>query len=342
VDLEELPAPGEGKEGWPWTDAPPPLPSLMPDGSPWPKITIVTPSYNQVDYIEETIRSVLLQGYPALEYMIFDAGSTDGSIDVIERYSRWLSWTSEPDRGQSDAINKGWRKASGDLVSWINSDDLLAPGALRRVAEVYREVGDVGFVHGKARLIDEVGRTTGERGSYLDLPASLKASKNTVAQPSAFIPLKTLNRTGLLDESLHMSMDWDIWLRAAAVGGNHFVDEEWSWFRETAVTKTSTNIVGFGPNHLQIVKKLFEQPGLPRPVLSVKRRALASAGIRSAKGYLRGQEPKEARRAFVAAVFQHPGQALKEARPHALQLLLAGRLSVAVVRAKRFVKGRRG
>lgn len=100
----------------------------MPDGKPWPKISIVTPSFNQGQYIEETIRSILLQGYPNLEYIVIDGGSTDGAVDVIRKYEKWLTyWVSEPDKGQADAINKGLERCTGEIFNWINSDDILLP-----------------------------------------------------------------------------------------------------------------------------------------------------------------------------------------------------------------------
>ena len=111
------------------------LAEAMPDGKPWPRISVVTPSYNQGQFIEETIRSVLLQGYPNLEYIIVDGGSTDGSVEIVRRYGLWISsWSSERDNCQSEAINKGLRGATGEIVSWLNSDDLLTPGALHKVA----------------------------------------------------------------------------------------------------------------------------------------------------------------------------------------------------------------
>ncbi len=135
VRLQDLPSPPDGNVGWPWTEEPEPLPDRMPDGRPWPRITIVTPSFNQREYLEETLRSVLLQGYPNLEYILIDGGSTDGSPALIRRYAQWLShWVSEPDRGQSDAINKGFRSATGEIFAWLNSDDIYYPGVLARVA----------------------------------------------------------------------------------------------------------------------------------------------------------------------------------------------------------------
>lgn len=136
--LSELPPPPLGKTGWPWTEQTPPLPDLMPDGAEWPRISIVTPSYNQGEFIEETIRSVLLQGYPNLEYIIIDGGSTDNSVDVIKKYSSRLTyWVSERDEGQSDALNKGFNICSGEIGAYLNSDDIFMQSAISKVALYY-------------------------------------------------------------------------------------------------------------------------------------------------------------------------------------------------------------
>jgi glycosyltransferase involved in cell wall biosynthesis len=139
--LAELPPPPTGKAGWPWTVDSRFLPPTRYDGSSWPRISIVTPSYNQGQFIEETIRSVLLQGYPDIEYFVIDGGSSDQSIEIIRKYERWLTyWTTEKDRGQAHAINKGFARATGQIGAYLNSDDYYCP-------EVFRYVGESNLRH---------------------------------------------------------------------------------------------------------------------------------------------------------------------------------------------------
>ena len=134
LTLKDLPLPPPEKLEWPWTEQSEPLSERIPDNSEWPRISIVTPSYNQGQFIEETIRSVLLQGYPNLEYIIIDGGSTDNSVEIIRKYEPWLTyWVSQPDKGQTDAIQKGFNLSTGVVWNWLNSDDLLEPNALQQM-----------------------------------------------------------------------------------------------------------------------------------------------------------------------------------------------------------------
>ena len=160
--LAELPAPEPGLTGWPWTEETPRLGATMPDGRPWPRVTVVTPSLNQARFLEETIRSVLLQGYPDLEYVVVDGGSNDGSREIIGKYERFFAWwASEADRGQADAIDKGLAQATGEIFNWVNSDDVLQPGALATVAQAMR--GDIDAFGGRGLVVEGVGESVPRR-----------------------------------------------------------------------------------------------------------------------------------------------------------------------------------
>src|SRR6516162_5188478 len=150
--LAELPAPPAGKSGWPWTIESAQLPDAMPDGRAWPRISIVTPSYNQGQFIEETIRSVLLQGYPNLEYIVMDGGSKDNTLRVLRKYEHAIHfWTSAPDKGQAEAINKGFARANGEILAWLNSDDVYEMGVFAQVAKFFQQQPDIDVISGRCR-----------------------------------------------------------------------------------------------------------------------------------------------------------------------------------------------
>lgn len=243
-----------------------------------PKISIVTPSYNQGQFLEETLLSVLDQNYPNLEYFVMDGGSTDNSVEIIQKYAPRLTyWESKPDRGQSHAINKGFKMATGELVAWLNSDDLLLPGAVFEIAKIWSEDTTVGFIHGTSELIDESGESKGKYfGSRFDFLESLTTSRNTVAQPSTFISRNSLLDVGFLDETLHMSMDWELWLRVGAKYKTTFIPKVLSKTRHWPMTKTNTQLVKSGSEHLLIAKKLAKDKSL-HLTQELKRKTLAAA-----------------------------------------------------------------
>ncbi len=212
--LSELPPSPPGKTGWPWTEESSQLPELMTDGSQWPCISIVTPNYNYGHFIEETIRSVLLQGYPNLDYIIMDGGSKDNSAQIIQKYEKWLScWVSEPDSGQSNAINKGIKKATGKIFNWLNSDDILSLSALSNVASIWNETNPTILV-GSGKLI-----TAEAVSSWIPDPSisPLKLATHCqggvgMSQPSTFLSLEALKVAGGINEKLHYIMDYTLYL----------------------------------------------------------------------------------------------------------------------------------
>lgn len=211
VLLADLPSPPADKTGWPWTEEPSALPAVMPDGRSWPRITVVTPSYNQGTFIEETIRSILLQGYPNLEYILIDGGSTDSTIEIINRYEPFLSsWVSEPDRGQAHAINKGLARSTGDIFNWINSDDMLTPGALAAVARAF---GARDLVAGRLIFFSDQGQQKPRACRGLT-PMNLLAMQNAIFfQPATWLRRQAVHDCGGIDEFLHYVFDYYLVIR---------------------------------------------------------------------------------------------------------------------------------
>jgi glycosyltransferase involved in cell wall biosynthesis len=225
--LADLPPPPSGRTGWPWTEAPP-TPAALADGAGWPRISIVTPSLDQGAFLEQTIRSVLLQGYPSLDYRIVDGGSSDDSVAIIERYAPWLSgWTSEGDRGQGHAINKGLRQRTGSVCAWLNADDYLLPGALFAVARACRDRPDaVAWVGACQRVLPggELLNVVHPRGLTREALADWSGAGHFY-QPACFVHTRAIDAVGPLDEDLHYAFDLDWWLRLAGSGDLVAIDE---------------------------------------------------------------------------------------------------------------------
>lgn len=226
----ELPPPSAGLTGWPWEPAPVELPERTPGGSPWPRFTVVTPSYNQAEFLEATLRSVILQGYPNLEYIVMDGGSDDGSVDIIRKYEPWIDhWESRPDRGQSDAINRGFQRASGDILAWLNSDDVYYPGALAAGVRALEAAGADIFLgamdkveRAGAAIGPRIKRSTPHQGERMHRLGVLRERPHAGAfhfyQPSMFWRREIWEATGGLDERYHYVMDLEWCSRALAAG----------------------------------------------------------------------------------------------------------------------------
>ncbi len=181
-----------------------------------PLVTIVTPSFNQAGFIEATIQSVIAQDYQPIEHLVVDGGSTDGTLALLQNYQDHLSWVSEPDRGQTDAINKGFRRAHGDILCWLNADDLLMPGAISTVVNYFQSHPQTAFVYGDALAADERGRSYGRRANVrpCDFDSLLRIG-DFIVQPAAFWRMELWRQVGELDERWHYVLDYEYWIRTA-------------------------------------------------------------------------------------------------------------------------------
>lgn len=239
--LNELPAPPPNRTGWPWNEECEQKPDEMPSGSSWPKISIVTPSFNQEQFIEETIRSVLLQGYPNLEYYIIDGASSDNTLSIIKKYEKWISfWVSEKDNGQAHAINKGFKKSTGEIAAWLNSDDYYAPNAFSKVAGANKNNGRT-IIAGKIVDFDtDNGHQTIVKQYNISFESIVKFWKGNQwwHQPGLFFPTAEIKRIGYLDEDLHFGMDYDLLCRLTQTCRTIYLDNVVAHFRLHNKSKT--------------------------------------------------------------------------------------------------------
>jgi glycosyltransferase involved in cell wall biosynthesis len=224
---------------WPYIN--PVDPEVYKNRTDWPKISIITPSYNQGQFIEETILSILNQNYPNLEYIIIDGGSTDNSVEIIKKYEdRITYWVSENDKGQSDAINKGIKIASGDLFNWLNSDDLLAENALLNLGLTYHQDKNVYLMDTSIVNLDNT-QTIFTYKQKIGSNVSKTILDHLIAQPSTFYKLNIIKHIGTIAEEFHFVMDLFLWVRyLLEFGQSHIVEIEalGAYYREHPNTKT--------------------------------------------------------------------------------------------------------
>ncbi|MFH1185461.1 MAG: glycosyltransferase family 2 protein [Chloroflexota bacterium] len=209
--------------------------------TPIPLVSVVTPSLNQARFLKRTIDSVLSQDFPHLEYIVVDGGSSDGSQEIIRKYSSRLAWSvSEPDAGQTDAINKGFAHARGDILAWLNSDDTWMPGAVSAVADAFAQQPDCGLIYGSANYIDEEDRIIGRFPASQTDYRLLRQGYVHIPQQAAFFRADLWRSLGPLDSSLYFAMDYDLWVRIAKRAPVKYIPRVWANFRLHETAKTIT------------------------------------------------------------------------------------------------------
>ncbi|MCJ7735587.1 MAG: glycosyltransferase [Anaerolineales bacterium] len=223
-----------------------------------PLVSIVTPSFNQQQYLEQTIQSVLDQAYPALEYFVVDGGSKDGSIEIIKKYQDQLSgWISEPDQGQTDAINKGFARSQGEIMAWLNSDDIYLPGAIRSAVAFLQDNPEVGMVYGDTNLIDGTGRKIGDFNARQTSYQRLMRGGVYIPQPAAFWRRELWNKSGPLDPAYYFAMDYDLWVRFAKIARIQYTPQLWASFRIHGEGKTTLSDKRCWPE----MRKVYQREG---------------------------------------------------------------------------------
>lgn len=306
-------------------------------------VSIITPSYNQAKYLEQTVRSVLEQDYPRIEYIVMDGASTDGSVEIIQKYAGKLAyWESAQDNGQADAINKGFARATGDIIAWLNSDDYYLPGTVRAVVKIFEENPDVVLVYGNMLAVDENG-TTFNTLTYRQLTLEDLLCFQIIGQPAVFMRRSTLQKTNGLDTTFHFLLDHLLWIQIAKRGRVLHVNQTWAAARYHAEAKNVAKAAEFGREAFRILETIAQDKDLAATLLKIDRRAHASAYRVDARYLLDGGFPDRALNAWFRALFIYPPVALKRINilvSSILNLLGLGKLRDAVLqRRKRNLSG---
>ena len=289
----------------------------------FPLVTVVTPSFNQAEYLEQTIYSVLSQDYPNLEYMVVDGGSTDGSVEIIEKYADRLAWwVSEKDKGQADAINKGLSRANGEIVAWLNSDDLYLPGTVRRAVKTLQRHPDAGLVYGKLLSINARGEHVNTI-TYKQYALEDLLSFFIIGQPTVFMRNALLKQVGLLDESYNYLLDHQLWLRFAEQAPMVYVPRPAAAARYHPTAKNMAEAQYFGQEAYRILEWAQTQPKMAAVIENATNRVWGGAHRFNARYLLDAGMPLQALKAYRKVFNHYPEFALQRSHRMLFALISA-------------------
>lgn len=272
-------------------------------------VSIITPSFNQAAYLEQTILSVLDQDHPYIEYIVIDGASTDTSVDVIKKYENRLAyWVSEKDNGQADAINKGFAHATGDIIAWLNSDDYYLAGTISSVVKIFDQNPRVSIVYGNMLAVDEHGKTFNTL-NYKQLTLEDLLCFQIIGQPAVFMRRSAMESVKL-DTDFHFLLDHYLWIQIAQHGQLLYVDQTWAAARYHAEAKNRAKAAEFGRDAFRILENVKQDKNLATVLAKVNRRARASAHRVDARYLLDGGKSAASLSAWMRALFIHPPTAL--------------------------------
>ena len=279
-----------------------------------PRVSIVTPSFNQAAFLEETIQSVLGQDYPDLEYMVIDGGSTDGSLEIIEKYAERLAyWVSEKDNGQADAINKGLARTSGEIVAWLNSDDTYLPGAIQAAVAALQACPECGLVYGDVLAVDGQGKPQ-NLIRYGDWGLDGLLQFRIIGQPAVFMRRSILAQAGELDTRFDYLLDHHLWLRIAKLAPIQYVPQTWATARFHEASKNVALAERFCTDADAVLAWVQSQPELAQRYARLGKQAQAGLALFKAYYLSTGQLAWPALREYGRAFLAVPGMALREWR----------------------------
>jgi glycosyltransferase involved in cell wall biosynthesis len=284
-----------------------------------PTLTVVTPAYNQADFLRDTIESVLAQDYPNIEHVVLDDGSTDDTPKILAEYGDRFVWESQKNMGQTPTINKGWAMTSGEIITWLNSDDTFySPTSVREGMEFLIARPDVGIVFGDSMFTEADGTEIEPSRPISDFTYEkmVRTCENSIPQPSAFIRREIVERVGELDPKFYYFMDWDFWMRAGIYYKIEHIDAIWSTYRLHADSKTVAQAKKAAPELEYMYKKYFARDDVPANIRAIEKEAMMNMYFTSGGYFLKGGDTESSAAMATRAFEVNPAGRTKSESLH--------------------------
>ena len=274
-----------------------------------PTLTVVTPAYNQAEFLRDTIESVLSQDYPNIEHIVLDDGSTDETPEILASYGDRVRWETHKNMGQTATINKGWSMTSGEIITWLNSDDTFyTNSSVREGMEYLIEHPNVGIVFGDSMYTEADGTELEPTRPVIDFTYEkmVRTCENFISQPSAFIRREIVAKVGELDPKYYYFMDWDFWIRAGIYYGIEHVDAIWSTYRLHAESKTVAQSKKAAPELEYLYEKFFARDDVPAEIRAIESEAMMNMCFTTGGYYLKGGDTENAAKMAKKAFEYNP------------------------------------